>query len=112
MRKLNENPFDLDLKEFHSEIELFEDYFDEKTMRKFDPNHGLKKFYAKIKTHKTDWPVRPMVFSINSITVGTEETILKNLEALNRNPSKSINNTKLFKIEFQKHKHKFNLETH
>jgi hypothetical protein len=30
--KLNENPFDIDLKEFHSKIELFEEYFDEKTM--------------------------------------------------------------------------------
>ena len=30
--KLNENPIDIYLKEFHSKIELFEEYFDEKTM--------------------------------------------------------------------------------
>ena len=68
--KLVENPFDNDIKEFYSEIALFEDYFDEKTMGKLDPNHELKKFYAEVKTHKPDWPIRPIISSINSITIG------------------------------------------
>ena len=45
-------------------------------MGKLDPNHGLKKFYAKVKTHKPDWPIRPIISSINSITIGIEKVIL------------------------------------
>ena len=64
-----------------------------------------------MKTHKSDWPVRPIVSRLNSITVGIEQIILKILETFNRNPSKRINKTKIFELKFQKHKHEFNLET-
>ena len=68
-------------------------------MRKFDPNHGLKKIYAKIKTVGID-------------NVGIEKTVFKILEPLNHYRSNSINKTKIFRIEFQKHKHKLYLEKH
>ena len=110
-KSLNKNPLTNDIEEFHKLLKKIEPHVHPKTFHKMKPNHALKKGYGVLKTHKTGWPMRPLVSSINSIPSGAEEFLLKLIEPIIEKCEYSINSSKKFKTEFQKFQNKFNSKT-
>ena len=66
------------------------------------PRESLKRGYGIPKNHKTGVPLRPIVSSINSITVGGEQYLHNLIAPIVKKCKFSLNSTQDFKSKFSK----------
>ena len=67
-----------------------------------NPRESLKRRYGIPKNHKSGIPLRPIVFSINSITVGGEEFLNNLISPIVKKCKFSLESTKQFEENFLK----------
>ena len=105
--KLTKNPLEDDLKSFSKLILTMKPFISDKEFYKMKAKQSIKKCYGIIKWKK-DRPLRPIVSSINSITIGAESYILEILKKFESQFMFSVNSSKSFKDWFIKHSPSFN----
>jgi len=108
---LKKNPLKNDIDQFHKLLKKIEPYVHPKTFLKMKPNEAIKRSYGLIKTQKQNWPMRPIVSSLNSVTSGAEDFLLKLITPIVEQCESSTKSTKDFKSHFQNFQKNFNSET-
>ena len=98
--RLKENPLKTDLRQFRKLLKELKPFIDNDQYFRMLPHNAIKKAYGKVKTHKENWPIRPIVSSLNTITSGAEEWILKLLKPLQDDCKYSLDSTKQFSADF------------
>ena len=72
-KKLKSNPINVDLSNYRIMAHKLKNHLSDKDGYRINSRESLKRRYGIPKNHKSGIPLRPIVFSINSITVGGEE---------------------------------------
>ena len=103
--KLSKSPLDKELVNFNKTIKIIEPYISKSTFHQIRPQQKLKSAYGILKRHKSGCPIRPIVSAKNSITVGSENFLIKILKKIRM--TYSLRSTIDFKASFLKHRDSF-----
>ena len=100
--KLKSNPINVDLSNFKKILNTMKPYMTNKDEYRTAPMENLKRGFGIPKNHKPGRPLRPIISSINSITVGAEEYLKQLIDPIVKKCKYSISSSKEFKSKFIK----------
>ena len=95
--KLKSDPLDTDLRNFSSLLIKLKPFVSSKTYYSLRPIQSLKRAYGLLKVHKPDRPLRPIVSSLNSLTSGAENFLMKILSKFKTEFKFSLENSENFR---------------
>ena len=101
-KKLKSNPINKDLTDYRIMANKLKNHLSDKEGYLISPRESLKRGYGIPKNHKTGVPLRPIVSSINSITVGGEQYLHNLIAPIVKKCKFSLNSTQDFKSKFSK----------
>ena len=93
-------------------IRELEPYISKSDFYKMLPLEAPKRSYGTVKCHKTNFPLRPIVSSVDSTCTGAEKYIQKILKPLENMCTYAINSTKQFKTFFLETRNNFDPSIH
>ena len=99
-KKLKSILINKDLADYRIMANKLKNHLSDKQGYSINPRESLKRGYGIPKNHKPGIPLRPIVSSINSITVGGEQFLHNLISPIVRKCKHSLNSTKDFKQKF------------
>ena len=111
-QKLPKSPLNSNLSKCQALVRTMKPYINKKIHNNLAPYEQLKQCYGIIKKHKINSPIRPIVSSIGSITIGCEEYILGIIGKFNLECEYSLESTKDFKTFLMSNRNKFDEKIH
>ena len=101
-KKLKSKPINVDLANYRTMANKLKNHLSDKEGYLINPKESLKRGYGIPKNHKPGIPLRPIVSSINSITVGGEQYLHNLIAPIVKKCKFSLNSTKDFKEKILK----------